>query len=58
MLDIDGIDEDLLDSTYESVQSYIEREIEPENMEEEIDLSSLGIDLKLENNQDGTLEEE
>ena len=58
LLDIDGIDEDLLDSTYESVQSYIEREIEPETMEEEIDLSSLGIDLKLENNEDGTLEEE
>ena len=58
LLDIDGIDEDLLDSTYESVQSYIEREIESETVEEEIDLSSLGIDLKLENNEDGTLEEE
>ena len=57
LLDIDGIDEDLLDSTYESVQSYIEREIEPETMEEEIDLLSLGIDLNLEN-EDGTLEEE
>ena len=58
LLKIDGINEDLLDSTYESVQSYIEREIESETMEEDLDLSSLGIDIKLENSEDGSLEEE
>ena len=58
LLNIDGIDEDSLDSTYESVQSYIEREIEPEAIDDDIDLSSLGIDVKLENSEDGTLEEE
>ena len=58
LLNIDGIDEDSLDSTYESVQSYIEREIEPEDVDDDIDLSSLGIDVKLENSEDGTLEEE
>jgi len=58
LLNIDGIDENLLDSTYESVQSYVEREIVSEDIEEDVDLSLLGIDIKLENSEDGDLEEE
>ena len=52
LLNIKGIDEQALDSIYESVQDYVERKIEPEKEEDEIDLSSLGIDLELENNSD------
>ena len=58
LLDLNGIDEQALDSVYESVQDYVERKIEPEKEEDEIDLSSLGIDLELENksNSDPELE--
>mgnify|MGYP001464861657 FL=1 len=65
LLTLSGIDEDLLDSIYEAVQSYIEREVEPDVIEEEVDLSSLGINLEYEENEDSeedstiaTLEEE
>ena len=47
LLNINDIDEQALDSLYESVQNYVEREIEPEVEEEQIDLSSLGIDIDL-----------
>ena len=47
LLNINDIDEEALDSLYESVQNYVEREIEPEVEEEQIDLSSLGIDIDL-----------
>ena len=50
LLNLKGVDDEALDSIYESVQNYVERKVEPQNEEEEIDLSSLGIDLKLENN--------
>ena len=50
LLNLKGVDEEALDSIYESVQDYVERKVQPQNEEEEIDLSSLGIDLKLENN--------
>ena len=53
LLNLNGIDEQALDSIYESVQDYVERKIEPGKEEDEIDLSSLGIDLELENNSDG-----
>ena len=46
------IDEQALDSIYESVQNYVERKIEPEEEEDEVDFSSLGIDLELENMSD------
>ena len=46
LLNIKGISEDSLDQIYESVQNFIEREIEIEVEEEEIDLLSLGIDLE------------
>ena len=52
LLNLNGIDEQTLDSIYESVQDYVERKIEPEEENDESDLSSLGIDLKLENNSD------
>ena len=50
LLNLKGVDDEALDSIYESVQDYVERKVQPQNEEEEIDLSSLGIDLKLENN--------
>ena len=50
LLNLKGVDDEALDSIYESVQNYVERKVQPQNEEEEIDLSSLGIDLKLENN--------
>ena len=56
LLNLKGIDEQALDSIYESVQDYVERKIEPEKEEDEIDLSSLGIDLELENKNDSDLE--
>jgi len=46
LLNINGISEDSLDQIYESVQNFIEREIEIEEEEEEIDLLSMGIDLE------------
>ena len=52
LLNLNGIDEQTLDSIYESVQDYVERKIEPEKEDDEIDLSSLGIDLELDNNRD------
>lgn len=52
LLNLNGIDEQTLDSIYESVQDYVERKIEPEKEDDEIDLSSLGIDLELDNNSD------
>ena len=58
LLNLKGIDEQALDSIYESVQDYVERKIEPEKEEDEIDLSSLGIDLELENNSDSDPESE
>ena len=58
LLNLKGIDEQALDSIYESVQNYVERKIEPEKEEDEIDLSSLGIDLELENNSDSDPESE
>ena len=65
LLTLSGVDEDLLDSIYEAVQSYIEREVEPDVIEEEVDLSSLGINLEYEENENSeedrtsaTLEEE
>ena len=48
LLNLKGVDDEALDSIYESVQDYVERKVQPQNEEEEIDLSSLGIDLKLE----------
>jgi N utilization substance protein A len=48
LLSIKGVDEESLDIVYESVQKFIEREIEPEKDSEELDLASLGIDLDLE----------
>ena len=51
LLTLSGIDEDLLDSIYEAVQSYIEREVETDVIEEELDLSSLGINLEYEENE-------
>ena len=56
LLNLEDIDEQALDSIYESVQDYVERKIEPEKEEEEIDLESLGIDLGLENNSDSNPE--
>ena len=50
LLNLKGVDDEALDSIYESVQDYVERKVQPQNEEEEIDLSSLGIDLGLENN--------
>ena len=47
LLSIKNIDEEALDSLYESVQNYVEREIEPEVEEEQVDLSLLGIDIDL-----------
>ena len=47
LLSIKNIDEEVLDSLYESVQNYVEREIEPEVEEEQVDLSLLGIDIDL-----------
>ena len=58
LLNLKGIDEQALDSIYESVQDYVERKIEPEKEDDEIDLSSLGIDLELENNSDSDPESE
>ena len=52
LLNLKDIDEQALDSIYESVQNFVERKIEPEKKEDEIDLSSLGIDLELENKSD------
>ena len=52
LLNLNGIDEQTLDSIYESVQDYVERKIEPEKEDDELDLSSLGIDLELDNNSD------
>ena len=56
LLNLEDIDEQALDSIYESVQDYVERKIEPEKEEEEIDLASLGIDLELQNNSDSNPE--
>ena len=56
LLNLKGVDDDALDSIYESVQNYVERKVQPQNEEEEIDLSSLGIDLKLDNNSDSNPE--
>ncbi len=53
LLNLKGMNEQALDSIYESVQNYVERTIEPEKEEDEIDLSSLGIDLELENKSGG-----
>ena len=58
LLDLKDINEEALDSIYESVQNYVERKIEPEEEEDEIDLSSLGIDLKLGNKNDSGPESE
>ena len=65
LLTLSGVDENLLDTLYEAVQSYIEREVEPDEIEEEVDLSSLGINLEYEENENSeedntvaTLEEE
>jgi N utilization substance protein A len=52
LLNLKDIDEQALDSIYESVQNYVERKIEPEEEEDEVDFSSLGIDLELENMSD------
>ena len=40
LLSIDGINDEKLDLVYESVQNFVEREIE---IEEEVDLSEIGI---------------
>tara|TARA_B100002051_G_scaffold266636_1_gene294033 strand:- start:474 stop:1847 length:1374 start_codon:yes stop_codon:yes gene_type:complete len=58
LLKFKGIDEQALDSIYESVQNYVERKIEPEEEEDEIDLLSLGIDLEPENEIDSDPESE
>ncbi len=50
LLNIKGISEGSLDDIYESVQIFIEREIETEIEEEEVDFSSMGIDLETEPN--------
>ena len=69
LLSIDGINDEKLDLVYESVQNFVEREIE---VEEEVDLSEIGIetdgeDLHVQNqdeadinnsNDDATKEEE
>jgi hypothetical protein len=52
LLNLKDINEQAIDSIYESVQNYVERKIEPEEEEDEVDLSSLGIDLELENKSD------
>jgi len=52
LLNLKDIDEQALDSIYESVQDYVERKIEPEKEDDDIDLSSLGIDLEYENKND------
>ena len=52
LLNLKDIDDQALDSIYESVQNYVERKIEPEEEEDEVDFSSLGIDLELENMSD------
>ena len=57
LLNIKDINEQALDSLFESVQNYVEREIEPEVEEEQVDLSLLGIDIDLdENDSDSKLE--
>ena len=58
LLKLKDIDEQALDLIYESVQNYVERKIEPDEEEDEVDLSSLGIDLELENKTGGDLESE
>ena len=58
LLNIKGISEGSLDDIYESVQIFIEREIETEIEEEEVDLSSMGIDLETEPNVEATGEGE
>ena len=65
LLTLSDVDEDLLDTIYEAVQRYIEREVEPDVIEEEVDLASLGINLEYEENENSeedstvaTLEEE
>ena len=42
LLSIDGINEEKLDLVYESVQNFVEREIE---VEQEVDLSEIGIEV-------------
>ena len=42
LLSIDGINDEKLDLVYESVQNFVEREIE---VEQEVDLSEIGIDV-------------
>ena len=54
LLNIKNIDEQALDSLFESVQNYVEREIEPEVEEEQVDLSLLGIDIDLDENNSGS----
>mgnify|MGYP001287310976 FL=1 len=54
LLSIKNIDEQDLDSLYESVQNYVEREIEPDVEEEQVDLSLLGIDIDLDNDNSDT----
>ena len=57
LLSIKNIDEQDIDSLYESVQNYVERESEPEVEEEQVDLSLLGIDIDLDNdNSDSEVE--
>ena len=53
LLNMKNINEESLDLIYESVQNYVEREIEPDDHEEEVDLSSLGIDIEPDDNKDG-----
>ena len=57
LLSMKNINEESLDLIYESVQNYVEREIEPDDHEEEVDLSSLGIDIESEDNKDGVLKD-
>ena len=58
LLSMKNINEESLDLIYESVQNYVEREIEPDDHEEEVDLSSLGIDIESEDNKDGVLKDD
>ena len=57
LLSMKNINEESLDLIYESVQNYVEREIEPDDHEEEVDLSSLGIDIESEDNKDDVLKD-
>ena len=57
LLSMKNINEESLDLIYESVQNYVEREIEPDDHEEEVDLSSLGIDIESKDNKDDVLKD-